>query len=187
MIETGFPVDLDDSIPLPVDALVEMVDGEDVVLEEASGDPFFLGFIGGRHYPQANEILDPDLVLAASAGHLDGRPDDVTYGFVMFSKRITQERRDALTAMGCRILGFHPHYTLKVAIPAKAVGDVSVLEFPARASQKLHPATQDFMDRDGGGPALRPRVRHVRREETPSARRRWTRTAGCRWTAPGAS
>ena len=73
----------------------------------------------------------------------------------MFSKRITQERRDALTRMGCRILGFHPHYTLKVAVPSKAIGDVSVLEFVrwvgvARASQKLHPATQAYMDRDGG-------------------------------------
>ena len=154
-IETGYPVELDDSIPLPVDAVVEMVDGKDVVLEEASGDPFFLGFIGGKHYPPTNEILDPEIALAASAGALDGRPDDVTYGFVMFSKRITQERRDALTAMGCRILGFHPHYTLKVAIPAKAVGDVSVLDFVrwvgvARASQKLHPATQAHIARDGG-------------------------------------
>lgn len=155
VIETGYPAELDDSIPLPVDAVVDMIDGKDVVLEEASGDPYFLGFIGGKHYPPANEILDPQLALAASAGALDGRPDDVTYGFVMFSKRITQERRDALTRMGCRILGFHPHYTLKVAIPSKAIGDVSVLEFVrwvgvARASQKLHPATQESMDRSGG-------------------------------------
>lgn len=139
---------LDDSIPLPKDSVVEVVDGVDTVIEQASGDPFFLGFLGGKHYPAENELLDPALVDAASFPYPDARPSADTYGFVMFSKRITKARVAALEAAGCRTLGFHPHYTVKVAIPADRIGDVSVLDFVrwvgvARTSQKLHPAMED--------------------------------------------
>lgn len=139
---------LDDSIPLPEDSVVEVVDGVDTVIEEASGDPFFLGFLGGKHYPAENEILDPALVEAAGFPYADARPAPETYGFVMFSKRITKARIAALEAAGCRTLGFHPHYTLKVAVPADRIGDVSVMDFVrwvgvARSAQKLHPAMED--------------------------------------------
>ena len=138
-------VTLDDSIPLPNDAIIEDVEGVDTVVQEASGDPYFLGFLGGKHYPAETELLDPALVDAASFPYPDARPTADTYGFVMFSKRITKERVAALEAAGCRVLGFHPHYTLKVAVPADRMGDVSVMDFVrwvgvARPTQKLHPA-----------------------------------------------
>ena len=110
------PVELDDSIPLPVAPVFTPGEDGDTVAEEASGDPYFLGFIGGSHYPPENELVDP--LLEAAAGRLTGgRPDETTYAFVMFSKRITTERRAALEDLGCRVLGFHPHYTMRVAVP----------------------------------------------------------------------
>ncbi|MEM1452671.1 MAG: S8 family serine peptidase [Planctomycetota bacterium] len=136
----------DDSVPLPNPAVVDVIDGVDVETSPASGDPFFLGFVGSDYYPPANEVLDPALVTAAQLPYLDLRNEAVTYGFVMFSKRITPNRLAVLEDMGIRVLGFHPHYTMRAAIPTDRVGDVSVLDFVrwvgvARAQQKVHPAT----------------------------------------------
>ncbi|MCB9908625.1 MAG: S8 family serine peptidase, partial [Planctomycetes bacterium] len=60
-------------------------------------------------------------------------------------KRITPERLEILKAMGCRPLGFHPHYTIKVAVPTDRVLDVSMLDFvrwigAPRTWQKVHTA-----------------------------------------------
>ncbi|MGK0480740.1 MAG: hypothetical protein ACJAQ3_000705, partial [Planctomycetota bacterium] len=135
----------DDAVPLPISARYEASDAGDVLVKEASGDPFFLGFAGGDHYPAANEILDPLVIEAIGQPYLDARPDAVTYGFVMFSKRITKARVAELEDMGVRVLGFHPHYAMRVALPVDIVGAVSTLDFvrwvgTARAAQKLHPA-----------------------------------------------
>lgn len=149
------PVELDDSIPLPVAPVFTPGEDGDTVAEEASGDPYFLGFIGGSHYPPENELVDP--LLEAAAGRLTGgRPDETTYAFVMFSKRITPERRAALEDLGCRVLGFHPHYTMRVAVPVGAIGEVSVLDFVrwigvARPEQKIHPATRSSLRENPAG------------------------------------
>ncbi|MEM9799871.1 MAG: S8 family serine peptidase [Planctomycetota bacterium] len=136
---------LNDSIPLPIPAVIRPTASGDEVIAPASGDPFFLGFAGGEHRPTEEEILDPALVAAAGQPIVDLRPEPMTYGFVMFSKRITPDRRQVLEELGCRVLGFHPHYTMKVAVPVDRIGDVSVLDFVrwvgvAPTELKLHPA-----------------------------------------------
>ncbi|HPF14345.1 MAG TPA: S8 family serine peptidase, partial [Planctomycetota bacterium] len=82
----------------------------------------------------------------------DGRPGQETYAMVMFQKRITPERLEILQAMGCRTLGFHPHYTIKVAVPTDRVLDVSVLDFvrwvgAPRTWQKVHTALSVDLDK----------------------------------------
>ena len=134
-----------DDVPLPISAQYEASDAGDVLIREASGDPFFIGFAGANHYPPATEILDPLMVQAATMRDLDARGEAITYGFVMFSKRITKERVAALEELGVRVLGFHPHYAMRVAMPLDVAGAVSTLEFvrwvgAAQPSQKLHPA-----------------------------------------------
>ena len=118
----------DDGIPLPIPAVVESGPEGDTVVTEASGDPFFLGFAAGPYYPPTDQLVDPLLLTAYDRG-LDGRPGDFTYGHVMFSKRMTEARLAQLEAAGCRVLGFHPHYTVKVALPLDAVSTVSTLPF----------------------------------------------------------
>ena len=134
-----------DEVPLPIGAEYEASDAGDVLIREASGDPFFIGFAAAKHYPPATEILDPLMVEAASLQDLDARGEAITYGFVMFSKRITEERVAALEEMGVRVLGFHPHYSMRVAMPLDVAGAVSTLDFvrwvgAAQPSQKLHPS-----------------------------------------------
>ncbi|MCA9002276.1 MAG: S8 family serine peptidase, partial [Planctomycetes bacterium] len=142
---TAYPAQLDDSIPLPIPAVVEARPDGDVIVSPASGDPFFLSFIAGPYAPPADELIDP--ALLAIQGFNDTRPDNATYAMVMFQKRITEDRLDALRSMNCRILGFHPHYTIKVAIPTNRLLDVSTLDFvrwvgAPRTWQKIHPALQ---------------------------------------------
>ncbi len=138
------PVQLDDSVPLPIRAVVEEgVDGDRIV-SPAKGDPFFLSFIAGPYTPPANELADPSM-LTVQDRITDARPGNETYGMVMFQKRITEERIAQLKQMDCRILGFHPHYTLKVAIPMDRILDVSTLDFvrwvgTPRDWQKVHPS-----------------------------------------------
>ncbi|MEM8712774.1 MAG: hypothetical protein AAGG01_17620, partial [Planctomycetota bacterium] len=139
--------EVSDDIPLPNPAVYEATDAGDVLVSEASGDPFFLGFARSSHYPPQDEILDPALVTAASLQVPDARPEAVTYGFVMFSKRITDERVAQLEELGVRVLGFHPHYALRVALPVGDIGAVSTLDFvrwvgTARVEQKFHPAME---------------------------------------------
>ncbi|MDF1838113.1 MAG: S8 family peptidase [Planctomycetota bacterium] len=137
-------VDLDDSIPLPIPAVIEASPEGDVVVEKASGNPFFLSFIAGPYTPPVDELVDPAL-LQMDGNFGDARPGNETYAMVMFQKRITDQRLEELKAMDCRILGFHPHYTIRVAIPVDRVLDVSTMDFvrwvgAPRTWQKVHPA-----------------------------------------------
>ena len=84
-------------------------------------------------------------MLTAMDRVTDARPGNETYGMVMFNKRITEDRIAELKSLGCRVLGFHPHYTMKVAVPADRILDVSTLDFVRwigvpRDWQKVHPS-----------------------------------------------
>ncbi len=150
--------ELEDSIPLPIRAVVEASDAGDRVVQPASGDPYFLGFAGGAHYPPAGERIDPLLEAELARTHADGRPQDMTWAFVMFEKRITDARLDALRAAGARVLEFHPHYTMKVALGREALARVAALDFvhwigTPRSLQKLHPAlARQLADAQEGAP-----------------------------------
>lgn len=142
-----FESEHDDSIPLPIRAVVEASDAGDRIVAPASGNPYFLGFAGGKHYPPAGERIDPLLLAELERARGDGRPDDVTWAFVMFEKRITEARLDALRAAGARVIEFHPHYTMKVALGREALARVAALDFvrwvgQPRSAQKLHPALE---------------------------------------------
>ncbi len=154
----GSTSELDDLPPLPTPEIVEPRAGGDVVVAPASGDPFFLGFVAGKHYPPADERIDPALLAAVRAQYDDGRPADETYAFVMFEKRITEARKAQLAELGVRVLEFHPHYTLKVALPPLAIDAVAALDFvrwigAAQGWQKTHPMMERFVaERRPGAP-----------------------------------
>jgi len=111
---------LDDSIPLPNPPVYAVGPNGDELVQPESGDPFFLGFAAGKHFPPADESVDPLLVAQAQTAYADGRPHQETYAFAMMKKRITPARVAALEALGARVLEFHPHYSLKIALPASA-------------------------------------------------------------------
>jgi subtilisin family serine protease len=109
----------------------------------ADTDPYSLGFAAGKYSPPVDERVDPALRAAAAAIPL-GREQQVTFGFAMFSKRITEDRIARLEELGVSFLGRHPHYAAKVAIPAHALDAVADLDFirwigVPRDWQKLHP------------------------------------------------
>ena len=64
--------------------------GGDVMVEPASGDPFFLGFAAGPYYPPADERIDPELLAQVQSFYTDGRPSAETYAFAMFSNLRTE-------------------------------------------------------------------------------------------------
>jgi len=139
------PAVLDDAVPLPIPEEMGPSPEGDQVLRPASGDPFFLGFASGAYYPIQTEQIDPELVDAFGRALTDGRPTDEIYGFVMFEKRMTEDRVDQLESLGVRVLGFHPHYCLKAAIPIAQLDSVATMPFVrwvgvAKEWQKLHPA-----------------------------------------------
>jgi hypothetical protein len=149
---------LDDSIPLPNPPLYETTPEGDVLVQPESGDPYFLGFAAGRHYPPEGERIDPLLAAQVQAAYLDGRPLQQTYAFAMLSKRITPERIAQLEALGARVLGFHPHYTLKLALPASSIDALAAHDAVhwvglPRTWQKLHPALVEHL---GGADANKP-------------------------------
>lgn len=144
-----------DELPLPIERkLIATPDGEQV-LQEASGDPYFLGFVGGELRPPAGERVDPRLIDALSGGSTDARPAPVVYAFAMFAKRITRQRIDNLEGQGVRFLGFHPHQAMKVAVDLETL---AVLESSedihwiglASPSQKLHPELESTFLQSGG-------------------------------------
>jgi hypothetical protein len=100
---------------------------------------------GGKYYPPSDEQVDPLFYANALPSYADGRPEALTYGFAMFQQRITSDRIARLEALGVRVLGFHPHYSMKVAVPTSAIDDVASdpsirwLGVP-RTWQKIHPA-----------------------------------------------
>lgn len=138
-------VELTDTVPGPGDG-----DTKD------SGSPHFLGFVAGAYYPAADERVDPRLLGEIRLEPSDGRPEATSFGFVMFSKRITAARLGALEALGCRVLGRHPHYTVKVAFPPRQLDQIAALDFvrwigAPRAWQKIHPSLQRRCDAAGDG------------------------------------
>lgn len=135
---------LDDSVPRPTPERVRSTPEGDVREAPASGDPYFLGFVAGDYFPPVGELIDSRLELNALSDYSDGRPQAETYAFVMFSARMTQERIAQLEAAGARVLGYHPHYTQKVALPASAISEVAALPFVRwigvpQEWQKVHP------------------------------------------------
>ncbi len=139
-----------DEVPLPIPPVLEGGPDGDRLVAEASGDPYFLGFAAGPYFPPSDELVDPALLASYTRG-IDGRPGDFTYAVVMFSKRMTNERLAQLEAAGCRLLGFHPHYTVKVAIPMEAIDSISTLPFvrwvgAPQTWQKLSPHSRELTD-----------------------------------------
>jgi len=131
-------------LPFPEERVRRLGEARDEVVRAASGDPFFLSFAGGKRHAPAGERIDPLLRSATQRAFADGRPAATTYAFVMFAERITPARSAKLTALGCRILGFHPHHSLKVALPTGSVEAVAALDFVrwvgvASPAQKVHP------------------------------------------------
>ena len=132
-----------DSVPLPIPAVVRAGPDGDEVVTEAQGNPHFLGFSAGPHYPPSDQLVDP-LILERYQRGQDQRPGDFTYAFVMFSKRMTPARLLQLEALGVRLLKKHPHYTLKVALPFERLSEISTLPFVRWVGQpqdwqKVHP------------------------------------------------
>ncbi len=133
-----------DALPLPVERQVIVTPDGEQVLQEASGDPYFLGFVGGDLRPAAGERVDPRLIDALAGGHGDARPEPVVYAFAMFSKRITRPRLNRLEEQGVRFLGFHPHQAMKVAVDLESLAVLEASEDIhwiglASPTQKLHP------------------------------------------------
>ena len=138
-------------------ALSDDVPGPGDGAAKDSGSPHFLGFVAGAHYPPADERIDPKLLSEVRLEPADGRPAPTSFGFVMFSKRITEQRLEILKALGCRVLGRHPHYTVKVAFPPEQLDQLAELDFvrwigSPRVWQKVHPSLVRRCDAalDGG-------------------------------------
>jgi serine protease AprX len=133
-----------DAVPLPNAAIYEVGEGADREVAPASGDPFFLGFAAGKHFPAAGERIDPRLVEICASLPQDGRGDARTYGFVMFQKRMTEARVRELESFGAKVLEFHPFYTLKVSFDPARLDQLANLDFvrwvgAVQTWQKLHP------------------------------------------------
>ncbi len=130
-------------------------DGEN----KSSASPHFLGFVASSYYPPQGERVDPLLASQVRLEPVDGRPAPTSYGFVMFERRITPERLAVLEELGCRVLGRHPHYCVKVALPPERIDEVAALDFvrwigAPRATQKFHPALLQRAQQAGDGERL---------------------------------
>jgi len=144
-----------DAVPLPRAARSRVGQDADEALEAAGGDPFFLSFAAGEQRPPPGERLDPRVAADAAPRGADARPREETYAFVMFGTRITEERVALLEAEGARVLAFHPHYAMKVAVDADGAARIAQLPFVrwvgrAREWQKVHPMLAER--RLGSGP-----------------------------------
>ncbi len=115
----------DDAVPLPIPATSRAGAIADELVTPASGDPFFLGFAAGEYPAPIGERVDPTLRSRVAAIPKDGRPNETTYAFVMFQKRMTAARLAELTHLGARPLGFHPHYCQRVALATDALDRVA--------------------------------------------------------------
>jgi len=146
----------DDGVPPPIPAGWKPGEAGDELLAPPSGDPFYLGFIGGKHFPPAGERVDPQLDFSAAMSGVDGRGHGEGYAFVMFGKRMTAERVEQLRDMGVRVLDFHPYYTLRVALKPELVDAVSNLDFvrwigAAQPWQKVHPSLVEELAKRSSG------------------------------------
>ncbi len=132
-----------DEIPLPVAAVWRDGPSGDVLLEPGSGNPHYLGMSAGRHYPPATERVDRLLDNAGAVATSYNRPRHEVYATILFQKRMTPERIDDLASLGVRVIGFQPHYALRVALPPESIQ--AVASHPAvrwvgmpRPWQKVH-------------------------------------------------
>lgn len=147
--------DFDPSLPLPIPAEYAPGPNGDVLVKPASGDPYFLGFVAGKYYPPANVLIDEDLVKSVQLDYADGRPLQETYGFLMLNQKVTDELVAELEELGARILGFHPHYNLKVAFPVASIDPLAAhaavrwIGGP-RDWQKLHPNVEEAIEKNTG-------------------------------------
>jgi hypothetical protein len=142
---------LEDAPPAPQPAVFETGPDGDVLVTPASGDPYFVGFAAGAHFPPADERIDPELLARLQSTWSDGRPAQETYAFVMFAKRITPQRLAQLGDLGARVLEFHPHYCMKVALAPNAVDALAALDFVRwigvpKDWQRVHPALAGVID-----------------------------------------
>jgi hypothetical protein len=131
-----------DEVPRPGESATQVGEHGDTVLAQSNADPFYLDFAGGRYYPSASERLDPELV--ARATQLEAAGQTEVHGFVMFAVRMTPERMAILGNLGVRVLGEHPFYCLKAALPIAQLDRIAALDFvrwvgTPRATQKVHP------------------------------------------------
>lgn len=148
----------DDGVPLPIGPRFEARDEGDVLLDGPSGDPYVLGFAAGAYRPAEEERVDPELAARLATLDVSARPGGEAYAFVMFAARMTPERVEALEAAGARVLGFHPHYTLKVALRPEALDAVASLSFvrwvgTPKRWQRVHPYFEREAARYAGEPA----------------------------------
>jgi subtilisin family serine protease len=135
-------VALDDAVPLEGERPLGDPTQSSTEFEKGLESPLYLGFVSGRHYPPADERIDPRLVAQVRTLPTDGRPEPTAYAYVMFGRRITPARLELLRSLGCRVLGFHPGYCIKVALRPELIDEVGALEFVRwigvpRAPQKL--------------------------------------------------
>ncbi len=148
-----------DAPPPPLQAVYEPGPNGDVLVAEASGDPYFLGFAAGPYHPPADERIDPEWLARVQSFYADGRPQQETYAFVMFSKRITPERLEQLASLGARAIEFHPHYSMKVALTPLAIDALAQLDFvrwigAPRGWQRVHPALTAAIEATAPGKAV---------------------------------
>jgi hypothetical protein len=148
-----FDLELDDAVPLGGTRIA----GGEVVKGVEPLD--YLGFVGGRYVPPADERVDPLLVGQVQLEPADGRPEATSFGYVLFSRRITTARIAELEGLGVRVLGFHPGYCLKVALPPQRLDDVAALPFvrwigAPRPEQKVQPFLAEVAQRAPAGAAI---------------------------------
>ncbi len=150
---------LDDNVPPVGEAGALPGPNGDTWLETPRSGPSFLGFAAGAYYPGPRERIDPELSALCARFSPDGREGQAVYAFVMFGARITAERRSELEALGVRVLGFHPHYCLKVLLPIERLEQVAGMPYVrwvglARSWQKVHPVLARELERGPVEPRL---------------------------------
>lgn len=140
------PIDaeLDDAVPFEGVRLEGDATSADARFTKGLESPLYLGFASKRFYPALDERIDPLLVAQVRTLPTDGRPAPTAFAYVMFSRRMTPARLATLENLGCRLLGFHPGYCMKVALAPELIDEVGALEFVRwigvpRLEQKLSP------------------------------------------------
>lgn len=133
--------------------------GTEDVLPRYLESPDFLGFASQLYSPPTGERIDPNLVRRLVEGARAGERDEVTFAYVMFEGRITQEKLDDLRQLGVEPLHYHPNNSYAVRIPVKVVLAVSQLPYVhwvgfAQPVQKLHPALAQAMTQAVGPEGL---------------------------------
>ncbi|MHC4263479.1 MAG: S8 family serine peptidase, partial [Planctomycetota bacterium] len=119
----------DPELPRPIPRSFQPGAEGDTLLSEESGDPYFLNFASGKFHPAPGERVDPRLAERLIGGFDDDRPAEVTYAYVILDQRISPKTIEALEETGARVLGFHPHQAVTVALDLASLSLLS--EHPA--------------------------------------------------------